>query len=657
MGQSPPFWEAFNDYGPNPGVTSEFATGYELRLQDSGGPLRNIASGEDLAATVMVVIEGTDPDAFGANSPVNAGSPADSLFGGKVDIGNDGLPGLRASAGTKLTLSFSGLDPARRYNFRGTVSRGGGYGDRWSLYTISGATAFVAAHEDGSINKNIISKATFPAAELEPNQVALNSGDNKAGSLVGWNAIEPTAEGTFFIEAQQYVGSTPFGRAAQAPYGYGFNAIYLAEIEASGSLRITDNPQSQRIPAGQAATLSVAATSTGPITYQWERAAPGSDTFLPVTGATQPAYVTPALGTGDSEARYRCVISSGANTATTTAATLLVDGQKPTLANATGSINFNAIYLMFSEAMDLASLAEPGNYQLSGGLVLVGAMVLDSTQVKLLTGAQTPGQAYTVAVSGVKDLAGNASATNTQTTVTAFNLLPGAVGLEIWNSVLGGAVGDLLGDPRYPLEPDRDFSTTAIDSIPVIENGPLNTYGGRMRTWLTPLVDGEYEFFLHSDDTGELKLGLDDSFEALESPDTLPIATDTIGGDGFQEPGFDASTSLPIALSGGQRYALQVLWKEGNGSDYAQVAWRIVGDSTPAAELTPIAGTLLSYYGAGGAPAPAIGIERSGASLVITWSGGTLESSLNLRTWTPQPAAISPLTLTPSQPTFYRVRP
>ena len=41
-----------------------------------------------------------------------------------------------------------------------------------------------------------------------------------------------------------------------------------------------------------------------------------------------------------------------------------------------------------------------------------------------------------------------------------------------------------------------------------------------------------------------------------------------------------AQTSIPIALVAGKKYALQVLWKEGGGGDYAQVAWRKAGDTT-----------------------------------------------------------------------------
>jgi hypothetical protein len=53
----------------------------------------------------------------------------------------------------------------------------------------------------------------------------------------------------------------------------------------------------------------------------------------------------------------------------------------------------------------------------------------------------------------------------------------------------------------------------------------------------------------------------------------------------------------PIPLVANQRYFIQVIYKEGGGGDYAQVAWRRVGDTTPAASLLPIPGEFLSAAG------------------------------------------------------------
>lgn len=650
-------WEAFNDYAPTDGITSPNATGYILRITDDGGVLKDINTGLDLEASVIAVVEGADPDAFGANSQVDTNSPADKLFRGKVDIGNDGIPGLRNSAATILTLKFTGLDPTKRYNFRGTASRGGSYNDRWSLFTIVGADAYVAAHEDGSANLNIITKSTFPAGALETNQVALNTGHNKQGSLVGWDNIEPGADGTFEIAAQQYIGPAPFGTPSAAAYAYGFTAIYLAKVESTGNLRLTENPASQDIPAGQSATLRVAATSDQSISYQWQKTAPGTTNFTDIPGATQATYTTPALTVADHETRFRANLTSGASRATSGEATIRVDGTIPSVTAVRASINFNAIYLTFSEPMKLDMLANPSNYTVSGGLSITSAVALDSVNARLLLGnSQTTGTTYSVTVKNIQDIAGNPVSANAGGTFPAFSVQTGTVGLEIWRDVAGGAVLDLRNSPRYPSAPDVDYATTTLNSELVIPSGPLNTYGGRFRAWLTPEEAGEYEFFIRADDTGEFRISLDDKFDNLDNPDILPDAVDTSAGDTFQEPGVDLSTSVPIALEKGKRYAIQAIWKEGNGNDYCQVAWRKVGDATPADQLQPIPSRFLSYFGPPAAAQAELKISYDGTQVTVRWTGPVLQSSDDLVTWRDEVGAANPLLVTPVGKKFYRVR-
>jgi len=229
-------WEAFNDHRAGT-ETSPNATAWELRGAGSGGPLKDIVSGSDLEATLAVEEEGTATDDFGANSAVDVGSPAGVLFAGKCTIGgvgNDGIPGIRNSGATVLRLRFTNLDPSKRYNFRGTTCRGNLYNDRWTVFKIVDAEGAVAAHTDGSDNLNLFTASTFPAAALAADEVALNSGDNKVGSLVGWDEIDPGADGTFAIEGRQHIGGAPFGVPSAGPYGYGFSAIYLAETGTNG---------------------------------------------------------------------------------------------------------------------------------------------------------------------------------------------------------------------------------------------------------------------------------------------------------------------------------------------------------------------------------------------------------------------------------------
>jgi len=60
------------------------------------------------------------------------------------------------------------------------------------------------------------------------------------------------------------------------------------------SLAISTQPQNQSVAFGASATLSVAATGSGALSYQWYVGASGTTT-APIQGATAASYSTPAL--------------------------------------------------------------------------------------------------------------------------------------------------------------------------------------------------------------------------------------------------------------------------------------------------------------------------------------------------------------------------
>jgi len=158
-------WLAFNDHRPGAG-TAPNVTGYDMRLTGNGGPLTDYTSGSPLSATLSVVNVGTAaPDDFGGNNYPNARTPAYNLFNGIVDVGNSGIVGIRSGNSVEVTMTFSGLDPSKRYVFRGTSVRGNSYASRWSIYTIMDAVSFTDAHVDGSPDLNIFTVATFPSGK------------------------------------------------------------------------------------------------------------------------------------------------------------------------------------------------------------------------------------------------------------------------------------------------------------------------------------------------------------------------------------------------------------------------------------------------------------------------------------------------------------
>ncbi|HEY6270235.1 MAG TPA: hypothetical protein VIX11_18180 [Candidatus Acidoferrum sp.] len=82
---------------------------------------------------------------------------------------------------------------------------------------------------------------------------------------------------------------------------------------------IITQPANLTVNAGQAATFSVAASGTAPLTYQWQKN--GSA----ITGATAASYTTPVTTTADSGELFRVVVSNSAGNVTSNSATLTVN--------------------------------------------------------------------------------------------------------------------------------------------------------------------------------------------------------------------------------------------------------------------------------------------------------------------------------------------
>ncbi|MEZ5316895.1 MAG: CAP domain-containing protein [Vicinamibacterales bacterium] len=88
---------------------------------------------------------------------------------------------------------------------------------------------------------------------------------------------------------------------------------------------IAAQPSGVSIASGGTATLSVSASGTGPLTYQWYRGASGA-TSSPVSGATSPGFTTPALTATTS---YWARVTNAYGHADSSAATVTVTAPAP----------------------------------------------------------------------------------------------------------------------------------------------------------------------------------------------------------------------------------------------------------------------------------------------------------------------------------------
>ncbi len=285
------------------------------------------------------------------------------------------------------------------------------------------------------------------------------------------------------------------------------------------------------------------------------------------------------------------------------------DTTKPTILSATPTPTLDSVKLTFSKELDPATATNLANYAISPSLAITGA-TYKSKAVTLTTAKQTAGAtAYTVTVNNVKDINNFSIAADTKVVFYSYILTKaGVVKFSYYgdgDSGLGTSVESLTSNPKYPATPDQVGALYNLNSRDYFPDDSHENYGATIEGYLTPTESGSYRFFIYSDDSSELWLSTDDKEANLAL-----IAQETGCCNNFTEPAATHDemprTSDPIALVAGKNYFIRMLYKEGGGGDYGQVAWRKEGDTTPAGSLRPISGKFLSA--AAELPLPADGV-------------------------------------------------
>ena len=261
----------------------------------------------------------------------------------------------------------------------------------------------------------------------------------------------------------------------------------------------------------------------------------------------------------------------------------------PTLVGAAASASGTTLTITFSEKVDPVTAGNVANYSVSPALAVTAAVVKVNT-VTLTTAKQTlDGTEYTVSVSNVQDLSKKTIVAASKVSAYAFvTLRNGIAKFSAWLGISGG-LQNLYDDARYIAgTPDVVGAMFGMNSRDVFPTDANDNYGATMEAILTPVESGSYRFFIYSDDASQLFLSTDDKAANLAQ-----IAEETGCCNFFTEPD-SPRTSEPIALTAGKKYFIRLIYKEGGGGDYGQVAWRKEGDKTAASALKPIDGKFLS---------------------------------------------------------------
>lgn len=155
---------------------------------------------------------------------------------------------------------------------------------------------------------------------------------------------------------------------------------------------------------------------------------------------------------------------------------------------------------------------------------------------------------------------------------------------EVWLNIgSGNAVADLTNNPAFPDNPSFDGVLTDFFEAPA---NTADQYGQRLQALITAPTTGNYDFWIASDDGGQLFLSTDETPANKTLVASVNVWTNP--REWTKEPN---QQSAPIFLNAGQRYYIEALMKEGGGGDNLAVRWRLPGgtieEPIPASRCVP----------------------------------------------------------------------
>ena len=184
---------------------------------------------------------------------------------------------------------------------------------------------------------------------------------------------------------------------------------------------------------------------------------------------------------------------------------------------------------------------------------------------------------------------------------------------EFWYDISGTSVNNLINDPKYPDNPDMSELRESFDS----EVDSRDNYGSRVRGYLYPPADGDYEFWVSGDDNCELWLSIN-----ADPSSAIKICEVPGWSNQYEWAKYPQQKSTFITLQAGKKYYIEALMKEGGGGDSLSAGWGgpVIGEGPvviDGAYLSPWLGWLTAHN-----PNPSNGVEVQDTWSSISWAPG-----------------------------------
>lgn len=486
---------------------------------------------------------------------------------GKTKVAeNVGAVGRGSWAGKPAQISgLINLQRGKTYYYEVFTKEGGGddhFGVGWQL-------------PDGSLNRPISSQYLVP----------FNHVFTKYDTTFGTNLLQIVNAPTFSI-----------------PRYTGFN---------SSPSNVPINGQPQNISVGETLNAVIEGTVMGaqPMSFQWLRSTDGGANYQVVPGAVfQGLTITNVTIAQHDQNRFRLVASNAFGRVTNTTPAILTitpDAVRPTLISAQTFGRTNAVTLIFSEKLSVASAGNKNNYavtnQTQGVTVLSVSFDGDRTVTLNTTpmpASGIPSVVFTVVVNNVRDVSAAANSV-LPNTFASFVQVDGVINSRRYLNIGGTDIPSLTNNAKFV---NGQWDNQVFKNIMESDLDSADNYGAELIGYVVPAVSGAYSFFISADDNANLFLSTDAS-----PANKILIAREPEwngsrfyqGADRRGDPrsnGRYVNQSDDITLVAGRAYFIQALMKEGGGGDNLSVAWQTPGGGAPANGSAPIGGANLSAF-------------------------------------------------------------
>ncbi|MFI5379426.1 MAG: PA14 domain-containing protein, partial [Tepidisphaerales bacterium] len=421
-------------------------------------------------------------------------------------------------------------------------------------YNVAANHIPLAGAYTGHLNNGGETVALYEAGNADPGLVPYYEIDHvKYGNQGDWPTT-PDGGGTTLIRIHPAAyGNEPKNWRASAMGG------------TPGLANIPHDKTAPSVPTQLTAQLAISPATR--ITLNWT-ASTDRDSFVDhyviyrngtvLDTSTSPNYVDSSVQTATA---YSYQVSAVNRDGYESAPSAIVVATLPGIASY--STPDGRLEVTFTEALTVAPATLPGNFAING--IVPASASLANNNTKLILAPQSalvPGNAYTIAMNHLTTLSGRPLGDALQITFTYAPQGSGYILREYWTGITGGNVTDLTGNANYPNNPTGKTYPSSLEA-------PYNwaqSYGTRMRGYLSPPVTGTYYFWLAADDTAELWLSTDATPANSVKISSVAAAT---GYRGW------TSKSAGITLTAGQRYYIEVLQKQNTGNDNLSVRWQL----------------------------------------------------------------------------------